>query len=120
MKSKRYIISKEDGMPVSTLARVADNFLLRLVGLMGRKSISEQEAVIFYSAPSIHTFFMRFAFDLVFLDKNRKVVRICQAIKPWKLVFCSQAVTTIEFSPGTVIRSSLKVGDFLSIKPDTT
>ncbi len=118
MKNKHYIISKKDGTSVSLKAKAADNFLLRMLGLMFRKGMHEQEAIIFYKAPSIHTFFMRFAFDLVFLDKNGRVVRICPSIKPWKLIFCYQSAITIEFSPGTVIRSSLEIGDSLIIKPD--
>jgi uncharacterized protein len=117
VKNIKYTISKKDGALVSSEAQVAGSFLLRLMGLMGKKSMPAKGALIFYKAPSIHTFFMRFAFDLVFLDKNGKIMRLCPAIKPWRLVFCPSSHTTIEFSPGTIGRSSLKIGDLLIIRP---
>ena len=116
MKTGQFVINK-DGITVSSSARFADTFLLRLLGLMGKKEMSGEEALIFHKAPSIHTFFMRFAFDLVFLDKNGRIMRTCPAIRPWRLIFCGNSATTIEFSPGTIKRTGLKIGDSLTISP---
>ena len=76
MKPSYCVISKQDGRHISTQARIANTFLLRLIGLMFRRQMHAQEALIFYKTPSIHTFFMRFAFDLVFLDDDDKIIRI--------------------------------------------
>ncbi|MBN3040972.1 MAG: DUF192 domain-containing protein, partial [Candidatus Omnitrophica bacterium] len=65
-------------------ASVADNFILRLLGLMFRESIDPDEGLIFYNAPSIHMFCMRFPIDVVFLDKNHKIIKISHSLKPWR------------------------------------
>lgn len=112
-----FSISIQNGALISKKAVVAANFLSRLIGLTFRKGMPEDEALIFYKAPAIHTFFMRFAFDLVFLDKSNKIIRICEGIPPNRQVFCKAATTTIEFPPGTVSKKSLKIGDILVFTP---
>jgi len=115
--TKYFSISVRDGILISKKALLADTFLSRLIGLTFRKTMPEDEALIFYKAPAIHTFFMRFSFDLVFLDRENKIMRICESIKPNRQVFCLGSTTTIEFPPGTVSRKSLKVGDVLELTP---
>lgn len=115
--TKYFSITIQEGALVSKKALLADSFLSRLIGLTFRKGMPADEALIFYKAPAIHTFFMRFAFDLVFLDKDNKIIRICEGIKPNRQVFCNRATTTIEFPPGTVSGKSLKTGDILELTP---
>ena len=109
------IVEKDKKKIISSKARVADNFLLRLIGLMFRKDMAQDEALIFYKASSIHTCFMRFAIDIVFLDKNNQIIRICPVLKPWRFVICSNSYITIELPASRSLENSLKVGDFLQI-----
>lgn len=115
--TKYFSILGQNGAVIVKKALLADTFLLRLIGLTFRKSMPEDEALIFYKAPAIHTFFMFFAFDLVFLDKQNKIIRICEAIRPNRQVFCRGAAVTIEFAAGTVAKKSLKIGDVLELTP---
>jgi uncharacterized membrane protein (UPF0127 family) len=108
-KNKQNIISQE--------GQVANTFFKRLVGLMFKKSIGPEYALIFYNATSIHTFFMRFPIDIIFLDKNNQIIRISQALKPWRMVFCSHSKVTIELPAHKTKENSSKVGDFLEILP---
>ncbi|MBU2044310.1 MAG: DUF192 domain-containing protein [Candidatus Omnitrophica bacterium] len=109
------IISKNKGSFISSKVRIASNFWLRFKGLMFDRTIDEKAAMVFYNAPAIHTSFMRFSIDIVFLDKNNKVIKICQAVKPWKIVFCRHSALAIELPAHRAKERSLELGDTLQI-----
>ena len=109
------IASKEKGTVISSEARIAKSFWLRLSGLMFKKTIDEKEALIFHNAPAIHSCFMNFAIDIVFLDKNNKVIKICPALRPWKMVSCYRSALTIELPAHRASKRSLSLGDTLEI-----
>ena len=109
------ILNKTKGNTVSGQAKIADSFLKRLIGLTFRKDMAEDEALIFYQASSIHTFFMRFPIDLVFLNKEKRIIRIVEAIRPWKAVFCSGAYLTLELPPNKAKKVNLELDDVLDV-----
>lgn len=94
-------------------AAVAKTFLQRLKGLMFKKNIDKDEALIFYSAESIHMFFMQFPIDVVFLDKNMRVIKICTALKPWSMTACFSSKITIELPARKASDTNTTVGDIL-------
>ncbi|HEC68897.1 MAG TPA: DUF192 domain-containing protein [Candidatus Omnitrophica bacterium] len=110
------IINKTKDSVLASQAKIADNFFKRFLGLMFRKSLSKEEALIFFRAPSIHTFFMRFALDILFLDKEGKVLRIARKIKPWRMVFCRNSSVTVEFSSENNNLAKTSPGDFIIIE----
>ncbi len=109
------IFNKNKANIVAQPAEIAKSFFQRLIGLMFRSKMDKGEALIFYQAPSIHTFFMKFPIDIVFLDKNKKVIRICPALKPWRIVFCPKAYITIELAPQRAREVNLEPGDVLDV-----
>ena len=66
-------------------AEVARTFWQRVIGLMGRKSLPEEEGLLILKCNSIHTCFMRFAIDATFLDRDDNVVKVVRNIRPWRL-----------------------------------
>lgn len=66
-------------------AELADTFLKRLIGLLNRKSLAKGEALILEPANCIHSLFMRFTFDALFLDKSGRVVGIQPSMKPFRI-----------------------------------
>lgn len=97
---------------------VADTFLARLVGLMGRASISPRTGLWIRTCNSVHTFFMRFPIDLVFLDKSNQVVKTVEAIKPYRVVLpVGTASSVIELPAYSLRRSWTQAGDLLDIAP---
>jgi len=66
--------------------KVAQSFVTRSVGLLSKKSISEGEALIIKPCCSIHTFFMKFAIDVLFLNKKNKVVALYENVSPWRIL----------------------------------
>ena len=68
----------------------------RLVGLIGRRSLPPGVVLEIPRCRSVHTFGMRFALDLVWLDGERRVVRIDRAVPPWRVRSCRQARSVLE------------------------
>jgi uncharacterized membrane protein (UPF0127 family) len=86
-------------------------------GLIGRKSLEPGAGLLIGAGPLIplmwiHTFFMRFPLDLIFLNRAGRIVRIVPNVKPWRLtapVFGARSV--LELEPGATQRTSTRVGD---------
>ena len=68
----------------------------RLLGLIGRRSLAQGVAVEIPRCRSVHTFGMRFPLDLIWLDDERRVVRIDRAVPPWRIRACRQARSVLE------------------------
>ena len=68
----------------------------RLLGLIGRRSLPAGVALEIPRCRSVHTFGMRFPLDLVWLDGERRVVRIDRAVRPWRVRSCRQARSVLE------------------------
>jgi uncharacterized membrane protein (UPF0127 family) len=66
-------------------------------------------------APSVHTFFMRFPIDVVFLDRERRVVGISHGVGPWRMTGARGAVAALELAAGTAASHRLEKGDILRL-----
>jgi uncharacterized membrane protein (UPF0127 family) len=64
--------------------KVAKTFLSRFLGFMFKKNANY--AILFKNCRSVHTFFMRFNIDVVFLDKENKVIKVVENVKPFRMV----------------------------------
>ena len=88
----------------------------RMVGLLAHRSLPVGEGLLLAPAWSIHTWFMRFAIDVVFLDADGVVLRVFPALPPWRLVSGTlKARTVLEFGAGTLARTPLVPGERLRI-----
>jgi uncharacterized protein len=90
---------------------VAATPFARLRGLLGRKSLPSGEGILLRPAASIHTFFMRFAIDVVFLDEELRVVGITADMGPWRAAGKRGAKAVLELPAGECARRGLEVGD---------
>ena len=118
MPKKRVIydlFNKSTNCLIASKALVADSFFLRLKGLMFRKSIDEEEALIFYHTPSIHTFFMRFPIEVVFLNQKMQVVEIYEELGPKRVVFSTSASIAVELPARKTSEETLEIGDILEL-----
>ncbi|OGS02466.1 MAG: hypothetical protein A3G41_08135 [Elusimicrobia bacterium RIFCSPLOWO2_12_FULL_59_9] len=81
----------------------ADGFSARLFGLMGRASPGPQAAMWLIPCRMIHTCFMRFSLDVVFLDRDQKAVRVLRGLLPWRLSpWVRGARSALEFESGAL------------------
>jgi len=84
-------------------AHRAEGFWQRLRGLMFFKSYPYEEALLFENCNAIHTLFLRFPIDVIFLNKEKTILKISHGLRPWRLCFCKGAYYVIETPTGTAI-----------------
>lgn len=102
---------------IANQSEIAQTIFSRSKGLLGRKCLNKGEALIIKSCNSIHTFFMQFAIDVIFVDKNDRVVRAIENIKPFRLSpIILKSSYVIELSVGAIRSSSTQAGDQLKIE----
>ncbi len=95
----------------------AFTFLARFKGLMLRAELPQGKAMILAPCPSVHMFFMRFSLDVVFANKDYRVVGIEENLRPWQISKTYRnAHFAIELPTGTVSRTRTQVGDLLENK----
>ena len=92
---------------------VAARPLQRMRGLLGRRDLPPGEGILLRRAGSIHTFFMRFPIDAVFLDAEQTVLRVAAAVPPWRVAAQKGARSVLEVPAGEAARHGLAVGDRL-------
>ena len=97
------------GTVLAERAEVADALLKRIVGLLGRRSFLDGEAMIFPHCSSIHTCFMVFAIDVIFARQGT-VITLIECLHPWRVVWAAGADTAIELPAGALARSATKTG----------
>lgn len=94
--------------------KVANTFYARFLGLMGRKEMKKDEAIIFPRCNSIHTFFMRIAIDVVFVSQSGKILKILPQLQPWRILLPVRgAKHAIEMASGNCSEKGLKEGDII-------
>jgi len=97
----------------------ADTFLKRLVGLLGRDGMEEDEALWITPCKGIHTMGMRFPIDAVFLDDRLKVVDVRENVGPWKSTgFIKGAASVLELPAGSISKTTVGVGHQMGFVPE--
>ena len=95
---------------------VADTSEKRRVGLLKHTRIEPGSGLWIVPCESVHTFFMKFPIDLVYLDKKRKVRKVRHAVPAWRLSACLAAHSILELPAGTAEKSGTLAGDDLLIE----
>ena len=90
---------------------VADTFLTRLSGLMFRQKLPAATGLLLAPCNSVHMCFMRFAIDIIYIDKDYNIIKVVKNLKPWLgLSMCSKAWATLEMSAGEAERCGYEAG----------
>jgi len=109
-------MSKTRNQQLISDLEVAASEWARGKGLLGRKSLGSEQALWIKRCNSIHTFFMKFTIDCVFLDKNQRVKAIYPEVKPFRLVWpVWGAKSVIEFPAGRAKELAIQVGEELHV-----
>lgn len=107
-------LSPEHTAESAITAEIADNFLRRFLGLMGRPSLPQGHGLLLTSCSSIHMMFMRFAIDAVYLDKDFHILKITECLQPWLgLSCCPGAWACLELPAGEAGHLGLTKGQRL-------
>jgi uncharacterized protein len=104
---------KSDATVVADRCMLAVRPWSRMLGLLGRASLAPGEAMLFRPASSIHMFFMRFAIDAVFCDRDLVVLDVVPSLRPWRMASRRGAKVVIELAEGAA--AGLSPGDHLSL-----
>ena len=113
-----YVYNKTRETFVATEAAIADSYLRRLVGLLGKTKRWARQGCGLWIVPSrgVHTIGMMFPIDLIFLGKEREVVHVEEYVRPFRISKVSlKADSVLELPPHTIYRSGTQVGDRLEI-----
>lgn len=95
---------------------IADSMMSRLIGLMFKKKLVGADGLLIDPCNSIHTCFMRYSLDVVFIGKEDRVVKIIRNIRPWRMTWIYfSAKKTLELPAGK-LPIDLKEGDILEVK----
>ena len=115
------LINKTRQQTLAQQVRVANNFWTRTKGLLGEKSLPAGNALWIQGSRwvgcnSIHTFFMQFAIDAVFVDRDMKVKAIYRNLGPWRVTSPALgAFSVFEMPAGTLDSFKVEVGDLLHV-----
>ena len=108
-----------EGAPASAPfleVKIADSFFTRLAGLMFQKKLPQGTALLLVPCNSVTMCFMRFAIDVIYIDKEYKILKVVKNLKPWiGLSICSKAWATLEMTAGEADRCGLLVGKRLTL-----
>jgi uncharacterized membrane protein (UPF0127 family) len=107
-------LRREDGTIVCERCVLADTALARMKGLLGRRALPSGEGIWLKPASSVHMAFMRFAIDAVFLDRDGRVVKIAEDLRPWRMAGSRGAKSVVELPAGEAKRRGLTTGDRLT------
>lgn len=116
MASTRQVIDERTGEVVATAVRTTDGVVESFVGLMFKKGLPDGHGLLFQPARGIHTHFMRFPIDLIFLDKSNRVTKIRTAMRPWRFDL-TMAAGVIEMTAGAAQAGGIEPGDQLRFEP---
>lgn len=88
----------------------ASTFWSRLKGLMGRRSLGPNQGLFIAPCNSVHTAFMRFPIDLVFIDRKGEVLQVTHHLQPWRVATCLKAAAVLELRSGGALARRLEAG----------
>ena len=113
--TRRHVTLRGEHGSLICHCELADSFLPRLRGLLGRRGIATGEGLLLAPAPSVHTWFMRFAIDAVFLDADLRVLEVRPHLRPWRLAGARGARQVLELRAGGAAVADVRPGHRLRL-----
>jgi uncharacterized membrane protein (UPF0127 family) len=110
------MLKRPDGTVACERCVVAATASARMRGLLGRDGLEDGEGLLIRPTNSVHMFFMRFAIDVVFLDRELVVRKVIEVLRPWRMAGCRGARAALELPAGTASRRGITVGERLTLE----
>ena len=111
------LINDRTQKPLADVVELADTRKARRRGLLGRDRLESNAALMLVPCLAIHTAFMRFPIDLVFIDRDGYAVRTASRVQPWRVSMALRARAVIELPAGHLEACQVEIGDRLYLKP---
>jgi uncharacterized membrane protein (UPF0127 family) len=112
------VVGQDGATVVCERCRLANSPWTRLRGLMGKAGMERGQGLVLEPTFAIHTGFMRFPIDAVFLDREHRVVGVREGLVPWRAAMVRGARSVLELASGEASRTGVTVGDRLSIREE--
>ncbi|MFL5922217.1 MAG: DUF192 domain-containing protein [Gaiellaceae bacterium] len=113
----RTVVLARDDHVVCDRCELADGVFTRMRGLLGRRGLPRGHGLLIEPTWSVHTWFMRFPIDVVFLDRELTVLKIRKQLRPWRTAARFRSRSVLELAAGECDRLRLEVGDRLALVP---
>jgi uncharacterized membrane protein (UPF0127 family) len=114
------VTNQTRGTLLTERCRIARSLKDRTIGLLGTNGLAAGHGLWIERSPSIHMFFMRYAIDVVFIDRHGRVVRVVENLRPWRIVaWVRGARDCIELPAGSVRPTGTVAGDVLTTQAVT-
>jgi uncharacterized membrane protein (UPF0127 family) len=110
------LVSERTGEPLVTRLEIALDSASRRKGLLGREGLDETAGIVIAPTNAVHTFFMRFSIDIVFVTRAGRVVKIRGSVPARRIAIAPRAFAVVELSAGRAGRFGLTAGDVLSLR----
>lgn len=111
----RAVVSEERGVVVCERCEIAERPLARLRGLLGRSGLEPGAGLLLRPSNSIHTCFMRFPIDAVFLDVELRVLRVRSELRPWRVAWERGSRAVLELAAGEAERRGVRPAERLRL-----
>lgn len=107
------------GTEIASKLELAGSGPKRSKGLLGRKGLGDGEGMWIVPCEAVHTFFMQFPLDLIYLDRKHCVKKVRENVPAWRISACLAAHSVLELPTGTIRNSLTQRGDTLEILEQT-
>lgn len=111
MKKGTIIVSRDDIEIITIKGMQTQSMKERLGGLLVLEALKQEQALWIRPCNSVHTVAMKYALDLVYIDKNNKVVSLVNNLKPWRMSLCLHAKAVMELVAGSLQQLDIQLGD---------
>jgi uncharacterized protein len=107
--------NERTGLTISSVLFTAFDSRARRRGLLGQGSLSRDAAVILAPCGAVHTWFMRFPIDVLFVDERGIVRKVSPRVPPWRFATDLRAFAAVELAAGVALETDTRPGDRLSV-----
>jgi uncharacterized membrane protein (UPF0127 family) len=114
------LVNQRTGAPIATTVERAVTRASRRRGLLGRDGLPASHALMLEPCAAVHTAFMRFPIDVVFVDGQGYAVKIVRNLPAWRIAVAPRARAVIEMAAGSLEHLDLSIGDRLVLSTDTS
>ena len=110
------VLNRDRGTVLAESADVADTSAKRRTGLLKHSGLSPGEGLWIAPCESVHSFGMKFAIDVLYLDRKKKVRKLRKRMVPWRMSACLTAHSVLELPVGVIEASRTEAGDQLEFE----
>jgi hypothetical protein len=111
------LMNERTRQPVATSVEIAATRTSRRRGLLGRDRLDEASAMLLAPCTAVHTVGMRFAIDVVFVDRQGYAVKVVRNLRPWRIALAAGGRAVIEMAAGSLRWGQVLLGDRLYLAP---